>query len=118
MVPGPLLPATTGPAAKPMFFLIPFATDCERRRPPIMTVALIVLNSMVWVMQFYADEDRLEDAIGFVVSWVAELVRSPGVREMQPGEYLAIALPPMASAARSTSPTFAKTSRTSAPIRP
>ena len=44
-----------------MFFLIPFATDCERRRPPIMTVALIVLNSGVWVMQFYADADRLAE---------------------------------------------------------
>ena len=41
------------------------------------------------------DEDHLEDAIGFVVSWVAELVRSPGVRELQPGEYLTIALPPV-----------------------
>ena len=41
------------------------------------------------------DEDRLEGAIGLVVSWVAELVRSPGVRELQPGEYLTIALPPV-----------------------
>ncbi len=41
------------------------------------------------------DEDRIKGAIGFVISWIAELVRSPGVRELQPGEYLAIALPPV-----------------------